>query len=183
MTSLQAREDAASRGVTSLQARQDAASRGVTSFQAREDFPFYRAPKDQRANAKPVPKHLSEQFVGFYGNFGYGNVTVALDDVTSDVILQFDYYTCAARSILGNNDTFYCEGYGDYWPVDLLLLDFDLDVNPSRFLDIVFFAPWEGKIRFERGLNLEDAPGPRDAWPECEQAFPEAKTKRAEPKA
>ena len=118
-----------------------------------------------------VPKHREAQYVGNYGNFAYGNMTVVQDDVTSEILLEFDLYTCTARSLPGNNDTYYCEGYGDYWFLDLLHVKFDTDNNPSEYVDIVFVAPWEGRIRFDRDLRQDEAPGPRDHWPTCGQVF------------
>ena len=39
--------------------------------------------------------------------------------------------------------------------------------NPSQFVDVTFTVT-EGSVRFERDLLFEDAPGPRDHWPQCD---------------
>ena len=116
---------------------------------------------------------MIDQFLGDYGNFAYGNMTVVIDDITENIILEFDLYRCLARSQLGSNDTFYCEGVGDYWWVDLLQINFDVANNPSQYVDIIFVALLEGRVRFERDLRQDEAPGPKDHWPTCEEVLPE----------
>ena len=142
------------------------------SIESNVDVAFYKTPVEKRSKDS-VPKHLIDQFLGNYANFAYGNMTVLIDDITENIIMEFDLYRCLARSQLGSNDTFYCEGVGDYWWVDLLQIKFDVANNPSQFVDIIFVALWEGRVRFERDLRQDEAPGPRDHWPTCEEAFPE----------
>ena len=79
----------------------------------------------------------------------------------------------SCRSQLGSNDIFYCEGVGDYWWVDLLQIKFHVASNPSQYVDIIFVAVWEGRVRFERDLRQDEASGPRDHWPTCEEVLPE----------
>lgn len=151
-------------------------SESKTQVHPNPDVAFYKTPVEQRTKTS-VPKHQVDQFLGNYGNFAYGNVTVVVDDVTEDVIMEFDLFSCAARSQMGSNDTFYCEGLGDYWWLDLIQVKFDAENNPSQFVDFVFVAPWEGRVRFERELSQDEAPGPTDHWPTCEQVFPGNKPK------
>ena len=49
------------------------------------DVAFYKTPIEERTT-ESVPKHMVEQFLGDYGNFAYGNMTVVADDVTGYVI-------------------------------------------------------------------------------------------------
>ena len=39
---------------------------------------------------------MIDQFLGDYGNFAYGNMTVVIDDITENIILEFDLYRCLA---------------------------------------------------------------------------------------
>ena len=116
-----------------------------------------------------VPKHLVDQFLGYYGNFAYGNITVLVDDITENVILELEVCRCLLRTRMHSNETFYCQGLDDYWFMDLLLVEFDMENAPSQFMDVVFLTPLEGRIRFERDLHEDEAPGPRDHWPKCEE--------------
>ena len=124
-----------------------------------------------------VPKHLIDQFVGNYGNFAYGNISVVVDDITEDVILTFDIYRCLLSTRIHRNETFYCQGLDDYWFIDLLFVEFDMENTPSQFVEIVFLTPLEGRVRYERDLHQDDAPGPRDHWPKCEETQVEIKAK------
>ena len=118
---------------------------------------------------RSVSKNLIDQFLGNYGNFAYGNISVVVDDITENVILKFDIYRCLLRTRTHRNETFHCQGSDDYWFIDLLLVEFDMENTPSQFLDIVFLTPLEGRVRFERDLQQDDAPGPRDHWPTCDE--------------
>ena len=64
-----------------------------------------------------------------------------------------------------------CFGLGVNWFLGLWRVQFDDENNPSQFVDITFTIG-EDPVRFERDLMFEDAPGPRDHWPQCEQVFP-----------
>ena len=56
----------------------------------------------------------------------------------------------------------------DYWFLpnigDIL---FDTTANPAEYVYVEFYDPREGKIRFERDLTQNEAPGPKDHWPTC----------------
>ena len=110
-----------------------------------------------------------DQFLGQYGNFGYGNLTVVVDDVLEELIVNFDAYSCVVRNVTGERES--CTGLGIYWFLSLWRVQFDEENNPSRFVDVTFTVT-EGPMRFERDLLFEDAPGSRDHWPQCEEVFP-----------
>ena len=110
-----------------------------------------------------------DQFLGQYGNFGYGNLTVMVDDILEELIINFDVFSCVVRNVTGEQES--CTGLDIYWFLSLWRVQFDEENNPSRFVDITFTAG-EVPVRFERDLLFEDAPRPRDHWPQCEQVFP-----------
>ena len=111
-----------------------------------------------------------DQFLGQYGNFGYGNLTVVADDVLEELIINFDVYSCVVGNETGERET--CTGLGIYWFLSLWRVQFDEENNPSQFVDVTFTLT-EDPVRFERDLLFEDAPGPRDHWPQCEEVFPD----------
>ena len=110
-----------------------------------------------------------DQFLGQYGNFGYGNLTVVVDDILAELIVSFDVYSCVVRNVTGERES--CDGMGIYWYLSLWRVQFDEENNPSQFVDVTFTVT-ESPVRFERDLLFEDAPGPRDHWPQCEEVFP-----------
>ena len=118
--------------------------------------------------AKTAQKKV-DQFLGQYGNFGYGNLTVVVDDILEELIVNFDVFSCVVRNITGERES--CIGLGLYWFLSLYQVQFDEENNPSQFADVTF-TPVEGPVRFERDLLFEDAPGRRDHWPQCEEVFP-----------
>ena len=109
-----------------------------------------------------------DQFLGQYGNFGYGNLTVVADDILEELIVNFDVYSCVVRNVSGEREG--CTGLGINWFLSLWRVQFDEENNPSQFVDVTFTIP-EDPVRFERDLMFEDAPGPRDHWPQCEEVF------------
>ena len=48
--------------------------------------------------------------------------------------------------------------------MDLLFVEFDMENTPSQFVEIIVVTPLEGRVRFQRDLHQDDAPGPRDHW-------------------
>ena len=106
-----------------------------------------------------------DQFLGQYGNFGYGNLTVVADDVLEELIINFDVYSCVVMNVTEERES--CFGLGVNWFLDLWRVQFDNENNPSQFVDVTFTVT-EGPVRFERDLLFEDAPGPRDHWPQCD---------------
>lgn len=127
----------------------------------------------------PLNKKRVEQYLGQYGNFAYGNVSVVEEDILEELILNFDTMSCDAYNA---SETIICVGSDEYWFFYLPAVVFDEANNPSQFVDVTF-TPTEGSIRFERELQFDDAPGPTDDWPQCDQATaqkgpPSIKSKR-----
>ena len=112
-----------------------------------------------------------EEYLGQYGNFASNNLTVTADDVTEELIINFDVYSCTVQNVTG--EFLNCIGRDIYWMFSLWQVDFDEQNNPSQFVDVTFSLV-ESPIRFERDLLFEDAPGPRDHWPQCEEVFPDS---------
>ena len=124
-------------------------------------------PSDMNHNKPKLDK--VNKYIGQYGNFGYGNLTVVADDVLEELIVNFDVYSCVVRNETDERET--CTGLGINWFLGLWRVQFDEENNPSQFVDVTFTVT-EGPVRFERDLLFEDAPGPRDHWPKCEEIFP-----------
>ena len=112
------------------------------------------------------PSKKVDRFLGQYGNFAYVNLTVTVNDTLEELILNFDVYSCAVKNVTGERED--CVGLGIYWFLSLWSIKLDDENNPSQFVDVTF-TPTEGPVRFERDLLFEDAPGPRDHWPQCDQ--------------
>ena len=111
----------------------------------------------------------TEQVLGQYGSFAYGNLTVVQDDrsITENIIVHFDVFSCIL-TLKQNNISYTCESLDDFWFLpnigDLL---FDTTGNPAEYVCVAFYDPREGKIRFDRDLAQNEAPGPKDHWPTC----------------
>ena len=109
----------------------------------------------------------TEQLLGQYGNFAYGNLTVVQDDITENIIVHFDVFSCILI-LKQNNISYTCQPLDDYWFLpnigDLL---FDTTANPAEYVYVEFYDLREGKIRFDRDLAQNEAPGPKDHWPTC----------------
>ena len=44
-----------------------------------------------------------DQFLGQYGNFGYGNLIVVVDDILEELIINFDVFSCVVRNVQVGN--------------------------------------------------------------------------------
>ena len=91
------------------------------------------------------------------------------DDILEELIVNFDVYSCVVRNATAERQN--CVGKEPLWFINLWRVQFDEENNPSQFVDITFTIG-EDPVRFERDLMFDDAPGPRDHWPQCEQVFP-----------
>ena len=112
-----------------------------------------------------IPEMKRDQFLGQYGNFARGNLTVVTDDLLDTLVINFDIYSCVVRKTTG--DVQICIGLDPYWFLILYEVRFDNENNPSQFVDITFTLG-ENPVRFKRDLLLVDAAGPRDHWPQCD---------------
>ena len=123
--------------------------------------------EDSKYDRSKLPRMQAEQLLGQYGSFAYGNLTVVQDDVTENIIIHFDVFSCILM-LKQNNISYTCQPLEDYCFLpnigDLL---FDTTSNPAKYVYVEFYDPREGKIRFERDLNQNEAPGPKDHWPTC----------------
>ena len=136
----------------------------VESTARHQDFDITMTSQSDLNHAKSKYKKV-DQFLGQYGNFGYENLTVVADDILEELIVNFDVYSCVVRNVTGERES--CTGLGINWFLTLYRVQFDEENNPSRFVDVTF-TETKGPVRFERHLLFEDAPGPRDHWPQCE---------------
>ncbi len=134
-----------------------------------------RQPKEKEENhhqnvgtSVPNEREPMEKYIGQYGNFAFGNLTVVIDDVTEDLVVSFDVTSCVYR-----NYTHFpmCYGLDEFWFLSFNAVYFDEQNNPSQFIDVQL-SPDDNLTRFERDLMLEDAPAPTDGWPHCEFSSP-----------
>ena len=109
----------------------------------------------------------NDHLLGLYGNYAYGNLTVVQDDITGNILVHFDVFSCILQP-KDDSISYTCQPLEDYWFLpnlgDLL---FDTTTIPAEYVLVEFYDPREGKIRFTRGLNQNEAPGPREHWPSC----------------
>ena len=90
------------------------------------------------------------KFIGQYGNFAYGNLTITVNDTSEELIVNFDVYSCVVKNVTGKSEG--CLGLDIFWFLNLRRVKFD-EKNP---------------VRFERDLLFAESPVPRDHWPQCE---------------
>ena len=126
----------------------------------------------ENIKTRETTSEQTERLLGQYGNFVYGNVTIVQDDVTGILIAQFDVFDCTLW-LNWNNVTYWCQGRQEFWFVTVYDFRFDSVNSPAEYVDIAFWSLSEGQVRFERDLNINEAPGPRDHWPTCEEVFPD----------
>ena len=136
----------------------------VESTTRHKDFDVTMTSQSDMKYGKSKYKKV-DQFLGQYGNFGYANLTVVADDILEELIVNFDVFSCVVRNVTGERES--CAGLGINWFLSLYRVQFDEENNPSQFVDVTF-TETEGPVRFDRDLLFEDAPGPRDHWPQCE---------------
>ena len=110
-----------------------------------------------------------KKFIGQYGNFAAGNLTITVNDTMKELIVNCDVYSCVVRNVAGESEG--CFGLGIFWFLSIWRVEFDEKNDPCKFIDITFTAV-EDPVRFERDLLFRDAPGPRDYWPQCDQLCP-----------
>ena len=140
------------------------ASSPVESTTRHKDFDVTMTSQSDMKYGKSKYKKV-DQFLGQYGNFGYANLTVVADNILEELIVNFDVFSCVVRNVTGERES--CAGLGINWFLSLYRVQFDEENNPCQFVDVTF-TETEGPVRFERDLLFEDAPGPRDHWPQCE---------------
>ena len=68
--------------------------------------------RDLKYDKSPIMQ--AEQLLGQYGSFAYGNLTVVQDDVTENIIIHFDVFSCILM-LKQNNISFTCQPLEDYW--------------------------------------------------------------------
>ena len=105
------------------------------------------------------------KFIGQYGSFAHGNLTITVNDTSEELIVNFDVYSCVVKNVTEKSEG--CHGLDLFWFLSLWRVKFDEKNSPCQFVDVTFDKK-EDTVRFERDLLFADAPGPRDHWPQCE---------------
>ena len=104
-----------------------------------------------------------EDYEGEYGNFGYGNVTVFLNETTElldviyGVIGRFDLYPTVNENVfIGNGKDLNVIRYG-------YIFVFEESAPGSGLVDLLTIPSFESSMppTFVRGLEMDDAPPPR----------------------
>ena len=93
-----------------------------------------------------MSNHRIDQYLGQYGNFAYGNVTVEVDDILDDLIMSFESFSCLIRNA---SVRMLCFGLDEYWFTLIDDLIFDEVNSPSQYVDILFTLI-QDYVRFER---------------------------------
>lgn len=143
----------------------------ASSFRAKKtkkfpSIPTYKTYPEHRLTT--LARKRKGNCVGKYGNFFYGNLTVSQNDITEELLVQFDVYWCTLEPKQTNN-SYSCLSPDEFWFLPPIPdLTFDADNNPARYVDVTLYDPAEGVFRFFRDLNQSEAPGPRDHWPKCD---------------
>ena len=136
----------------------------TTERSTRQDLDLTMISQSDMKHGRSKRKQV-DKFLGQYGNFGYGNLTVVADDILEELIVNFDVYSYIVMNVTEERQS--CFGLGVNWFLGLWRVQPDEEKNPSHFVDVTFTVT-EGPARFERDLLFEDTPGPRDHWPQCD---------------
>ena len=110
--------------------------------------------------------HSLEIYEGTFGNFAYGNVTVAaVNDTVGDGRLHMHLGPMGLWDLhanpSGGEHAFFADGIGDIWPMDFRA-DFG-SKDPGECpdcIDILRIYFDSDPTVFERDLKMEDAPAP-----------------------
>ena len=107
--------------------------------------------------------HSLEIYEGTFGNFAYGNVSVALNDTVDRLEMRlgpmglWDLYPNPD----GGDHAFFADGIGDIWPMDFRAEFASKDPgNCPECIDTLRFYFDSDPTVFERDLKMEDAPLP-----------------------
>ena len=84
----------------------------VESTTRHQDFDVTMTSQSDMKHVKSKYKKV-DQFLGQYGNFGYGNLTVVADDILEEQIVNFDVFSCVVRNVTGERES--CTGLGINW--------------------------------------------------------------------
>ena len=56
-----------------------------------------------------------DQFLGQYGDIGYGNLTVVADDILEELIINFDVYSCVVLNVTEERSSCFGLGVTGFW--------------------------------------------------------------------
>ena len=63
------------------------------------------------------------KFIGQYGNFAYGNLTITVNDTLEELIVNFDVYSCVVKNVTEKSEG--CLGLDLFWFLILWRVKFD----------------------------------------------------------
>ena len=108
-----------------------------------------------------VKQNMVENYVGVYGNFAYGTVTVDINTETNDLVLRYgrDNWTWDLTQDADNEDDFTGSGREPFWFLDLDVTFEQEGSSPASALTILTFDD-ELPPRFERDLDFDNPPAP-----------------------
>ncbi len=121
---------------------------------------------------KTLPKHVQPnkfhrhnpkqtQYVGTYGNFIYGNITL-YENEQDTLMLKYGQLGLWELEYLGIEGKFFAHGHGDMWPVNIELIQFWSSVPGSDVIDVVELLIDMDPPVFVRDLQMADAYPPPD---------------------
>ena len=122
----------------------------------------YSKPTDVKKHKQRGPMNSQiETYVGDYGHFGYGNITVRQEGETGNLTLRFGR-TGVFELLPLEGDSFAAISVGESWHINLGLVEFSRsqEGQPIGQLVIPFVERLNPPV-FKRGLKMSDAPSPR----------------------
>ena len=122
----------------------------------------FSKPTDVKKHKQKGPMNSqNEAYVGDYGHFGYGNVTVRQEGELGNLTLRFGR-TGVFELLPLEGDTFLTVSVGESWHVNPGLVEFSRSQEGQPIDELVIpLVEISNPPVFKRGLRMSDAPPPR----------------------
>ena len=135
---------------------------GISSYASSLGFPVKgNEIPPERPSPVPMSRDILD-YVGSYGHFGYGNISVVINTTTGNLhmtIGRLGFY----ELIHAGNDTFDMKVLGKTWYYPFYFCEFGSsggEASPINILEIPLME-LRGAPVFRKGLKMSDAPPPR----------------------
>ena len=133
----------------------------ITEEEGTVQSSVYTNPTDvQNYKQKGPMNSQNEAYVGDYGHFGYGNVTVRQEEETGNLTLRLGR-TGVYELLPLEGDTFLMNSVGESWYINPGLVEFSRSQGQPIDQLVIPFVERLNPPVFRRGLRMSDAPPPR----------------------
>ena len=100
-------------------------------------------------------------YVGLYGNYAYGNITISLNSTNDKLLLLYgEVGTWQLQALEDEPHVFYARGYDLIWSLDLRRVEFSTSGNNQNEIDTMTIPDFQGDSPpvFVKDLDISTAP-------------------------